>query len=174
MMDEPKGRAKGGYARAAKLSPERRKEISKQAVVARWAKPRVPKIKPNVILVAPNQFVCDCGYCDSSKSKKTSHKANKPIKENHMSEKKEFEKEFKEIMAKVIAEATAKKGETPEPTGKCTLRITLERFENDDVRMEFNSFENKMNIKEVIELMEQAKKRVLVKALLELIGELKS
>jgi len=170
-MIEPKGRAKGGYARAAKLSPERRKEISKQAIAARWATPRVPKSKPNAILVAPNQFVCDCGYCDSSISKKTSQKANKPIKENHMSEaKKEFEKEFKDIMAKVIAEAT-NKIKPPEPDCKCTLRVTLENFENGQVRMEFDAFDRKMPMKEVIELLEQAKKRVLVKTLLELIGE---
>ncbi|MGH2532161.1 MAG: hypothetical protein ACRDJW_07605 [Thermomicrobiales bacterium] len=33
-----KGGAKGGPARAAKLSPERRREIAKQAAAARWAK----------------------------------------------------------------------------------------------------------------------------------------
>ncbi len=33
-----KGGAKGGPARAAALSPERRKEIAKKAVAARWAK----------------------------------------------------------------------------------------------------------------------------------------
>ncbi len=32
------GGLKGGKARAAKLSPERRKEIAKKAVTARWAK----------------------------------------------------------------------------------------------------------------------------------------
>ena len=35
--DEPKGRAKGGHARAAKLSPERRREIAMQGVAARKA-----------------------------------------------------------------------------------------------------------------------------------------
>lgn len=34
-----KGKAKGGYARAAALSPQRRTEISRQAAVARWSKP---------------------------------------------------------------------------------------------------------------------------------------
>ena len=29
--DEPSGRARGGYARAAKLSPERRREIARNA-----------------------------------------------------------------------------------------------------------------------------------------------
>lgn len=33
-----KGGAKGGPARAAALTPERRKEIAKKAVAARWAK----------------------------------------------------------------------------------------------------------------------------------------
>lgn len=33
-----KGGAKGGPARAAKLSPERRREIAQQAARARWAK----------------------------------------------------------------------------------------------------------------------------------------
>lgn len=33
------GASKGGKARAAKLSPERRKEIARQAVNARWVKP---------------------------------------------------------------------------------------------------------------------------------------
>ena len=33
--DEPSGRARGGYARAAKLSPERRREIARNANEAR-------------------------------------------------------------------------------------------------------------------------------------------
>jgi len=32
------GGAKGGKVRAAKLSPERRSEIARKAVLARWAK----------------------------------------------------------------------------------------------------------------------------------------
>jgi len=32
------GGLKGGKARAAKLSPERRREIAKKAIEARWAK----------------------------------------------------------------------------------------------------------------------------------------
>lgn len=32
------GGAKGGKARAAKLSPERRREIARKAVLSRWAK----------------------------------------------------------------------------------------------------------------------------------------
>lgn len=36
MTDEPEGRAKGGHARAAKLSPEARKEIAKKAAARRW------------------------------------------------------------------------------------------------------------------------------------------
>jgi hypothetical protein len=34
------GASKGGKARAEKLSPERRKEIARQAAKARWAKKR--------------------------------------------------------------------------------------------------------------------------------------
>ena len=36
---EPTGRAKGGKARAAKLSAERRREIAKQAAESRWNAP---------------------------------------------------------------------------------------------------------------------------------------
>ncbi len=36
--NEATGRAKGGHARAAVLTPERRKEIAKKAIEARWAK----------------------------------------------------------------------------------------------------------------------------------------
>lgn len=41
-MTTPVGKAKGAAARAAKLSPERRKEIAKQAVAARKAKAALP------------------------------------------------------------------------------------------------------------------------------------
>ncbi len=34
------GGAKGGKVRAAKLSPERRREIARKAVLTRWAKQR--------------------------------------------------------------------------------------------------------------------------------------
>src|SRR5436305_5141019 len=39
-MDEDKatGRARGGIARAAALSPERRREIARHAIEARWSK----------------------------------------------------------------------------------------------------------------------------------------
>ena len=33
-LDEPAGRARGGHARAAKLSPERRREIARNASAA--------------------------------------------------------------------------------------------------------------------------------------------
>lgn len=42
-MDEPTGRAKGGAARALALTPERRKEISANAIAARKAKAGLPK-----------------------------------------------------------------------------------------------------------------------------------
>ena len=38
MTDEATGRAKGGVARAAALTPERRKEIAQRAIEARWGK----------------------------------------------------------------------------------------------------------------------------------------
>jgi hypothetical protein len=38
----PMGRARGAHARAAKLSPERRREIAQIAARARWAKVRRP------------------------------------------------------------------------------------------------------------------------------------
>lgn len=40
MSEEPKGRAKGGAARAKALSPEERKVIAKKAAEARWAPPK--------------------------------------------------------------------------------------------------------------------------------------
>jgi hypothetical protein len=39
-MDVNSGKAKGGRARAAKLSPERRSEIAKEAAKRRWARQR--------------------------------------------------------------------------------------------------------------------------------------
>ena len=41
-MGEPSGRAKGGIARAAKLSPEARRDIARRAARVRW-KRRAPK-----------------------------------------------------------------------------------------------------------------------------------
>ena len=35
-MDAPSGKAKGGHARAASMSAERRKEIAHKAAAARW------------------------------------------------------------------------------------------------------------------------------------------
>jgi hypothetical protein len=35
------GGLKGGKARAAKLTPERRKEIAQKAIAARWAKSKI-------------------------------------------------------------------------------------------------------------------------------------
>lgn len=42
MSDISEGRAKGGRARAAALSPERRREIAWMAAQARWGEPRPP------------------------------------------------------------------------------------------------------------------------------------
>ena len=41
------GGLKGGKARAAKLSPERRREIAKKAIDARWAKVKETKLGDN-------------------------------------------------------------------------------------------------------------------------------
>lgn len=39
MEEEPRGKAKGGFARAEKLTPEQRKEIATNAAIARWSPP---------------------------------------------------------------------------------------------------------------------------------------
>jgi len=41
------GGSKGGKVRAAKLSPERRSEIARKAVLARWAKEKKKKQPPD-------------------------------------------------------------------------------------------------------------------------------
>lgn len=41
------GGAKGGKKRAAKLSPERRREIAQKAIAARWAKRKNKSAKDN-------------------------------------------------------------------------------------------------------------------------------
>ncbi len=43
METEGTGKAKGGYARAAKLTPEVRKKIAQKAAKERWGEPRIPK-----------------------------------------------------------------------------------------------------------------------------------
>lgn len=40
------GGLKGGKARAAKLTPEQRKEIAKKAAATRWAKAEIPILQP--------------------------------------------------------------------------------------------------------------------------------
>lgn len=51
-MDEIKGRAKGGYASAKKLTPEERKTRASKAAKTRWEKPRTPELtaRPNKTL----------------------------------------------------------------------------------------------------------------------------
>jgi hypothetical protein len=41
------GGAKGGRVRAAKLSPERRREIARKAVLSRWAKHKNKEQEPS-------------------------------------------------------------------------------------------------------------------------------
>jgi hypothetical protein len=43
MGKEESGKAKGGYARAAKLTPEERKAIAQKAAKERWENPNLPK-----------------------------------------------------------------------------------------------------------------------------------
>lgn len=38
------GRAKGGHARAASMTPEQRREQASLAALARWSKPRPPRV----------------------------------------------------------------------------------------------------------------------------------
>jgi P63C domain len=54
MNNEPIGRAKGGAARAANLSPERRKEIAQKAADAKKAKAAMPKITHEGVLKVLN------------------------------------------------------------------------------------------------------------------------
>jgi hypothetical protein len=52
------GGPKGGKARAAALSPERRREIAQNAVAARWSKSVIPAADPaakGVVPVAPQE-----------------------------------------------------------------------------------------------------------------------
>ena len=51
--NEPKGRAKGGLARAKKLSGERMSEIAKKAALARWQNPRGKNPSDLKVLVRP-------------------------------------------------------------------------------------------------------------------------
>ncbi|HEV2540233.1 MAG TPA: P63C domain-containing protein [Frateuria sp.] len=45
-IESPKGRAKGGVARAKSLAPQTRSEISRKAAVARWSAKKQPPIEP--------------------------------------------------------------------------------------------------------------------------------
>jgi hypothetical protein len=53
MDGEIKGKAKGGHARAASLTPEQRKEIAQTAAAARWSS--VPEDIPKAICGAPDR-----------------------------------------------------------------------------------------------------------------------
>jgi hypothetical protein len=57
--DEITGRAKGGHARASKLSPERRREIAQQAALARHNPPPLPRAThKGVLKVADLKIPC--------------------------------------------------------------------------------------------------------------------
>jgi hypothetical protein len=58
MSEEATGRAKGGIARAAALTPERRSEIAKQAVEARWAKDLPYATHEGVIRIGDIEIAC--------------------------------------------------------------------------------------------------------------------
>lgn len=55
-MDEPQGKAKGGKARAAALTPEQRSESAKKAATARWAAPKA--LYAGVLSIGELQIDC--------------------------------------------------------------------------------------------------------------------
>lgn len=55
-MDEPQGKAKGGKARAAALTPEQRSESAKKAAAARWAAPKA--LYAGVLSIGELQIDC--------------------------------------------------------------------------------------------------------------------
>lgn len=63
------GKEKGGHARAAKLTPERRREIALVANAARWAKPQEKKEKVDI----GNK----CPFCGHAISAVVDSRANK-------------------------------------------------------------------------------------------------
>ena len=58
MEDEISGRAKGGVARAAALTPERRSEIAKRAIEARWSKDLPFATHEGVIKLGDVEIAC--------------------------------------------------------------------------------------------------------------------
>jgi hypothetical protein len=63
MDDEIKGKAKGGLARAASLTPEERKEIAKKAAITRWSNDQsnsnLPKAAyPGTLVIGDMKFPC--------------------------------------------------------------------------------------------------------------------
>lgn len=66
MSDVVDGKAKGGFARASKLSPEKKLEIAKKAAAARWSAPRQSDQKTPYVLesfrstvtIAGNKIAC--------------------------------------------------------------------------------------------------------------------
>lgn len=59
METENSGKAKGGYARAAKLSPEKRREIAQKAAKERWESPNLPKVlRPGVLNLSGIKIPC--------------------------------------------------------------------------------------------------------------------
>ncbi len=59
MENEIKGRAKGGMARAQKLSPEKRKEISSNAIAKRWENEHLREVLPHVIMKRDDLHLAD-------------------------------------------------------------------------------------------------------------------
>lgn len=56
--EEITGRAKGGIARKAALSPERRKEIAEKAAKTRWGGPVMEALKEGTLTIAGNEIPC--------------------------------------------------------------------------------------------------------------------
>jgi hypothetical protein len=58
MEDDPKNKAKGGFARAEALSPEQRSEIAKKAALSRWNDALPRAIKEGVLEIGETKIPC--------------------------------------------------------------------------------------------------------------------
>jgi P63C domain len=58
MSDDPKNKAKGGFARAESLTPEQRSEIAKKAARSRWSDNLPQAIKEGVLKIGNTQIPC--------------------------------------------------------------------------------------------------------------------
>lgn len=78
MEEEIKGKAKGGHARAEKLTPEERTEIAKKAAAIRWSYAThdgVPEAEHEGILELPGEIIIECYvWKDRGKVQRAFHK----------------------------------------------------------------------------------------------------